>query len=63
MGGLFANLRCRIDRLHWKNHCACVEAYDLDRYSGYNVDIEHFNSEANEQVRRLFIELNIPEIY
>ena len=31
--GLFANMKQRIDRLHYKGHCACCEGYDVNTYS------------------------------
>jgi len=47
--GMFANARVRIDRLHYKGHCACVEAYNLNTYNSYSTSLRQFNSQANEQ--------------
>ena len=47
--GMFANARVRIDRLHYKGHCACVEAYNLNTYNSYFTSLRQFNSQANEQ--------------
>ena len=38
-----------IDRLHYKGHCACCEAYDLNTYNEYSTALRKFNSQANEQ--------------
>merc|ERR1712138_273438 len=31
--GLFANMKRRIDRMHYRGHCACCEGYDMDTYN------------------------------
>lgn len=42
----FANLKHRIDRLHYKGHCVCCEGYHLSTYDAYDAVARDFNSQV-----------------